>query len=83
MWSAKPTCESTCEDICEKDGVPWRATGVDARPSVSLLDNGRLWIEWEGSGYAYDLDQEEAEWLSWKLMDIVKKLAEKRGRFDD
>lgn len=81
-WSAIRTVstgprmsESTCEDIYEKDGVPWRGVGVDARPLVSVLDNGRLWIEWEGSGYAYDLDQEEAEWLSRKLMDFVKKPA--------
>lgn len=71
--TAKPTCESTCEDICEIDGVLWRNRGIDVRPSVDLLDNGRLWLEWEGTGIAYDLDQDEAEWLSQRLMDIVKK----------
>jgi hypothetical protein len=75
--TAKPTCESTCEDICEIDGVLWknREGWVDVRPSVDLLENGRLWIEWKGSGVAYDLDQEEAEWLSQTLIDILKKSA--------
>jgi hypothetical protein len=71
--TAKPTCENTCEDICEIDGVLWRNWGIDVRPSVDLLGNGRLWLEWEGTGIAYDLDQEEAEWLSQQLMNIVKK----------
>jgi hypothetical protein len=71
--TAKPTCESTCEDICEIDGVLWKNRGPDVRPSISLLSDGRLWLEWEEAGTAYYLKWDEAEWLSQALMDIVKK----------
>jgi hypothetical protein len=76
------TTENTCGNICEIDGVLWKNKDgwVDVRPSVDLLDNGRLWIEWEGAGVAYDLEQEEAEELAQKLMNIVKMLKAKKSK---
>ena len=73
VWTETATTENTCGSICEKDGKLWRDRGSQAYPSVDRTDDGRIWIEWEGAGTAYDLDDDEARWLVQKLTNLLKE----------